>query len=269
SEADADDTADAHAGRELLTAELRDGYPRKGDTSPENRGRGPTRWTWAFAVEPGAVLVASRLTVKERGATGDSAVLVSGSDLEEAFKLPTERLLVFVNIAPGSVPDVRFVREDAAPRPARHVWSPRAKSLGIAVEGEGALSDRAVARPGETVRVMALMTNDRGEVLTAADVSLVQVHLFKMLRVGGSATALVETQRPDGPDRVGAFASLQRNDPRYPDAEGYSVAGEVRLPVTDQVGRYVAELHVTLTNGKVQIEDWTIDVEAGPGSSRR
>lgn len=251
---------------QIAEAVVLDGYPKKNDMDPRNGGRGADRWTWAFELAPGVPLVASNLGIADKNATGAAPLLVSGRLGGEDIlaKHGNESLIVFVNAKAGEVPTLFRATRTNTVAARRAAWTPRSRALAMSVEGESTTSERKIARPGERVRVMALMPNDEGGVLSAAEVVSGELAVFRRTRGGG--------WEPVGQEPLSDPVSenLILGDPRWPHEGGYNASADWRVPTIATALEYALELRVRAGIGQTpRIESFEIPVEASPTAARR
>ena len=248
--------------RRIDRATVRDGYPILGDTDPRNGGRGADRWTWSATFEPGQKFVTTNVGVCDEEATGSSPLLASGEEVIE--KRSDEALTLFVNAKLGSPPTLFTAHETRSVTAARAVWTPRSRALAISINGLATTSERRVARPGELVRVMALMPDDEGGILSAADVVSGELAVFMRTRAGTwSQVDAVPLPEPVAP-------TLIRNDLRWPHDGGYNAFADWSVPELHTALQYALELRVRAgTRQRLRTESFEIDVDAPPTASRR
>lgn len=251
--------------RPFLQVGIKEGYPRRNDLDPRNGGRGGDRWTWAFDIEPGEAFCATNLGVHEFGAGPAGTVIIHSNETLE--KRSTERMTIFVNARAGGPATVVAVTEEVYVEPARAIWSPRAKHLALAVSGLSAGAARALVRPGEEVRVMALMPNDVGGVLTRAETRGAELFVYRRSRVG--TWEQIDDRILDTAEDEGVFNALVTDDQRWPHPGGYNVAANWRVPPEERALAYAIEVRARSLDDRLRSETWELDVHLPHVSMRR
>lgn len=251
----------ATIGTELVSALVDDGYPVKGDSDVANAGRGATIYTWRWTFEPGAdPFVGSNLVVVDELAGPTGLALVSADEVVSRAR--GERITVFLNLpTSGTAGDLRVVAEEPALEASRSLFVPRAFALAAFGADGGVTGDRVVARPGEPIRVMALMRSFEGGILDASEVSGVQVDVARKDRFG--------QVRPFSSAAGKVHTSIITGDTRYPHPDGYNVSADWIVPAAD---RNAQEYEVTMTVRTPtyqMVETWTLEVRSTRGASGR
>lgn len=263
------DNRSAVASADEITGSLvqvASGYPMKSDTDPRNTGASSTRWSWRFDVPVGlAGLVASNLVVTnyDSGAPSSTEALLVHCLLDTPIeKLTHERATVFVNVAVGATagtgPTVVVAYDEPGLLPRLHTYTQRARALATYSAHGGASGSRvALAMPGESVVVMAMLLTSAGGILTPTNVQSVGIDVQSL---GDDGRWSQWSSENVGPGSV--FSTTQHGDVRWPFAGGYNWLHEFEVPDTNDETAYRLRYTVREKGGPSHV--FTVEVRTGP-----